>query len=305
VVPYVFISYSQDSEEHIHRILTIAQWFRTHGIEAFVDKFEQSPPQSWQLWCYEQITKASYVLVVCTETYERRVLRQETKGTGRGATWEGAIITGEIYDETEGQTKFIPVVFADDDARYIPFFLKGSSLYNLSDQDSLIDLYRRITDQPEYVPAALGEVMEFPQARLETPVAVIPAPAHTPYETQATPTPAPTQGPTSLADVIEGAWVIQIQTALGMMVMRIALQKDAAGLQTFQAVGVVGPPGWSAFGNWEILPGEQLVLQGTQSVTVPFPQSQPYQAGNQFFSITQNEMHSMSSAREALVWRRE
>ena len=88
---------------------------------------------------------------------------------------EGAIITGEIYDETQGQTKFIPAIFSSDDAQYVPFFLKGSSLYDLSDQDSLVDLYRRITNQPEYVPAALGEVMEFPQARLETPLEVVPA----------------------------------------------------------------------------------------------------------------------------------
>lgn len=302
MVPYIFISYSQDSEEHIHRILTIAQWLRTHGVEAFVDKFEQSPPQSWQLWCYEQIQKASYVLVVCTETYQRRVLRQETEGTGRGATWEGAIITGEIYDDTHGQTKFIPVVFSTDDVQYVPFFLKGSSLYDLSDQDALIDLYRRITDQPEYVPAALGEVMEFPQARLETPLDVVPAPARTPSQTQPMPTSAPAQ-PAMLADAIEGTWVIQIQNPVfGTMVMRIGF--DTA-LHSFTAVGVVGPPGWSAQGTWEILPGEQLIMQGQQSVTAPFPQTTPYQTFNQFFSITQTEMHSMSGAQEALVWRRE
>jgi hypothetical protein len=305
VVPYVFISYSQESEEHIHRILTIAQWLRSHGVEAYVDKFEQSPPQSWQLWCYEQIQKASHVLVVCTEVYERRVLRQESGGTGRGATWEGAIITGEIYDETHGQTKFIPVVFSNDDVQHVPFFLKGSSLYDLSDQDQLIDLYRRITDQPEYVPAALGEVMEFPQARLETPLAVVPAPSRTPSETQAAPTPAPTDGPAQLADVIEGTWVIQIQNPIyGTLVMRIRFEGLPAG-QTFEAHGVVGPPGWSATGTWSLLPGEQLILQGIQSVTAPFPQSSPYQAFNQFFSITPTEMHSMSGAQEALVWRRE
>ena len=194
MVPYVFISYSQESEEHIHRILTVAQWLRSHRIEAYVDKFEQAPPQSWQLSCYEQIQKASYVLVVCTETCERRVLRQESGGTGRGATWEGAIITGEIYDETQGQTKFIPVVFSNDDVQYVPFSSRDRPV-RPSDQDSLVDLYRRITKKPEYVPAALGEVMEFPQARLETPLGVVPAPSRTPSEAQTDPTPAPTDGP--------------------------------------------------------------------------------------------------------------
>jgi hypothetical protein len=147
--------------------------------------------------------------------------------------------------------------------------------------------------------------MAFPQARLETPVAVVAAPARTPSETQPAPTPAsaPAQ-PAALADVIEGTWVIQIQNPVfGTMVMRISF--EAAGLRSFEAVGVVAPPGWSAQGTWEILPGEQLIMQGNQSVTAPFPQSTPYQTFNQFFSITQTETHSMSGAQEALVWRRE
>ena len=106
--------------------------------------------------------------------------------------------------------------------------------------------------------------------------------------------------------MIGGTWVIQIQSPVyGTLMMRISFVPGLAGPQSFEAHGIVGPPGWSATGTWEILPGEQLILQGIQSVTAPFPQSSPYQAFNQFFSITPSEMHSMSGAQEALVWRRE
>lgn len=305
-LPYVFVSYSQESDPHVHQVLTLVQWLRNHGVEAYVDKFEQSPPESWQLWCYEQIQKASYVLVVCTETYERRVLRQEPGGTGRGATWEGAIITSELYDDTTGQSKFIPVVVSAEDTQHVPFFLKGSSLYDLSDQASRDALYRRLTDQPEYVPEPLGEVVDFPQARLEMPLPVVSAPSlSTPgvqRETQA----LDTQGlPTRLADIIEGDWVVQIQSPVfGAMMMRIKMSKGLLGARKFEASAIIGPPGWQATGTWEILPGEQVALQGTQMVLQPFPQQSFYQTFNQFFSITPTELHGMSAAQESVIWRR-
>jgi hypothetical protein len=299
-VPYVFVSYSQESDDHVQRVLTVVQWLRQHGVEAYVDKFEQSPPESWQLWCYEQIQKALYVLVVCTETYERRVLRQEAEGVGRGATWEGTIITNELYDRTAGDSKFIPVVFADGDLEHVPFFLRGSTVYDVSDEDALTDLYRRLTSQPEYVPAPLGAVIDFPQAQLENPLPVVSAP----------PAPQPAvqpaaDGPARLEDVIEGEWVVQIQNALfGTQMMRLTLTGGAPDGGQFQASAIVGPPGWQASGTWQLLPGAQIAFQGTQMVTEPFPQTSYYQTLNQFFSVTRNELHGMSGAQESVVWRR-
>ena len=44
-----------------------------------------------------QIKQAEFVLLVCTETYNRR-FEGEEPGRGRGVTWEGAILTQELYD---------------------------------------------------------------------------------------------------------------------------------------------------------------------------------------------------------------
>src|SRR5438128_2618870 len=62
---YVFISYSWDSEEHERRVYELAQWLRRSGVEAYIDKFETSPKEGWPTWCYPQIEKAKFVLVVC------------------------------------------------------------------------------------------------------------------------------------------------------------------------------------------------------------------------------------------------
>ncbi len=40
-----------------------------------------------------QIEDAAFVLVVCTENYERRFRGKEESGKGLGAQWEVAIIT--------------------------------------------------------------------------------------------------------------------------------------------------------------------------------------------------------------------
>jgi len=302
--PYVFISYSQDSDEHVHRVTSYANWLRTNGVEAYVDKYEQSPPEGWALWCHEQVEKSEFVIVVCTETYERRVERkEEAPGIGRGATWEGAIISNEIYDATRGQTKFVPVVFDADDVEYVPFFLRSTSVYDLSDQESAESLYRRLTDQPEFVPAPLGEVQSFPQERLDQPVPVVPIPP--PSATPAPPPPTAPEATPWLVDVIPGTWVVQIDSPVAPTTsMRLSLANGPAGPQ-FQAAAIIGPPGWTAQGTWQVLPGEQLALQGIQMMTMPFPQTGPWQVLNQFFSITQDELRGVTPMHESVIWRRE
>ena len=67
--PRVFISYSHDSIEHCDQVLALAQELRRNGIQAWVDQFEKSPSQGWPLWCARQILDASYVLLICTQTF--------------------------------------------------------------------------------------------------------------------------------------------------------------------------------------------------------------------------------------------
>jgi hypothetical protein len=45
-----------------------------------------------------EIQKADFVLLVCTETYRRRVERREQPGKGRGVLWEAKLIYNLLYN---------------------------------------------------------------------------------------------------------------------------------------------------------------------------------------------------------------
>ncbi|WP_374713384.1 toll/interleukin-1 receptor domain-containing protein [Symbiobacterium terraclitae] len=99
MVPKVFISYSHDTEEHKRRVLDLANRLRREGIDCSLDRYEPFPSEGWPRWTERQIKWADYVLIVCTETYKRRVEGDEEPGRGLGATWEGRLITQAMYEQ--------------------------------------------------------------------------------------------------------------------------------------------------------------------------------------------------------------
>lgn len=276
----VFVSYSWDSEDHKRRVLALVQWLRARGIDAWLDTFETSPEEGWPLWCYRQIEKAEHVLAVCTERYEQRVLREQTPDTGRGATWEGGVITSAIYDDVGGTDKFIPVVFSAHDAReYVPFFLRGWSIYDVGQDAGRDQLYRHLTDQPAVNPEPLGPILRLPAAELE-----MPRPVGDPIVAPRSPPP-----PANLGDVIEGTWITNVTSPMGQTVTRTMLSR----LSGFEGVGIIGAPGWQARGQWQILPpGNRLLLAGTQT-SMPFGM-QPLRDVFEFHTVTATLLEGMS-----------
>ena len=123
----VFISYSHDSTEHMDRVLALSNRLRQEGVDCHIDQYEQSPPEGWPQWCDRQVEKSDFVLVACTETYLRRFKGEEAPGFGLGATWEGHIITQELYNAQGKNTKFIPIIFSAQDTAYIPVILQGAT----------------------------------------------------------------------------------------------------------------------------------------------------------------------------------
>jgi predicted secreted protein len=156
----VFISYSHDSPEHLERVLRLSNRLRRDGIDCLIDQYEMSPREGWPRWTMSQIEEARFVLVVCTETYHRRVRGKEETGKGLGAKWEGAIITQELYDSEANNDKFIPVLFASEDVAHVPVYLRGVTRYVLDDDYE--NLYRRITNQPKHLKPALGTRRSMP-----------------------------------------------------------------------------------------------------------------------------------------------
>jgi hypothetical protein len=135
-------------------------------VETVIDQHIESPPGGWPRWMVNQIADADFVLVVATESYNRRFLGKEEPEKGLGAQWEGAIISQELYNANGKDQKFIPVIFDREDANHIPIPLQGATYYHVTDEEAYDSLYYRLTHQPPYVPKPLGKVRKRPASSL-------------------------------------------------------------------------------------------------------------------------------------------
>jgi len=95
-------------------------------------------------------------LVVCTQTYYRRFRGFEQPSQGKGADWEGNLITLEIYNARSRTTKFVPIFFDQQDEPFIPEPLRGKSYYLLDSEDDYANLYDFLTGQAGIIPGELG-----------------------------------------------------------------------------------------------------------------------------------------------------
>jgi len=155
--PRVWISYSHDSAKHEERVLALANELRmVGGIDAQLDKYQDAPPEGWLAWMETMLDWADFVLVVCTDTYHRRATGREAEGVGLGATREAMLINQEIFEAGGRNDRFLAVIFENSDKAHIPSWLRLYTYYDLSDEDELSNLVRRITGQPSVTRPPLG-----------------------------------------------------------------------------------------------------------------------------------------------------
>jgi NB-ARC domain/TIR domain/APAF-1 helical domain/WD domain, G-beta repeat len=160
--PKVLISYSHDSPEHRDRVLVLSKRLREEGVDSTIDQYLLVPPEGWPRWMEKQIRDSDFVVMVCTETYYRRVLGEEDPGRGRGVRWEGHLVYEAIYQADTRNTKFIPVLFEGGGLQWIPPVLQSTSYYDLSSEDGYEDLYRRLTNQSRADKPELGKLRSLP-----------------------------------------------------------------------------------------------------------------------------------------------
>ena len=161
--PRVFISYSHDSPEHQHRVLVLADRLRVEGVDASIDQYVQSPQEGWADWCETEIRKSDFVLMVCTETYLRRVNHEEEPGKGYGVLWEARLIRQHLYDQGSVSGRFVPVIFADGSSAHIPTPVKGASIHRVETAEGYERLYRLLTNQPLVRKPELGTLRRLPE----------------------------------------------------------------------------------------------------------------------------------------------
>ena len=159
--PTVFISYSHDSTEHADLVLALGDALRENGIDVVLDQYiHPAPVEGWPRWMDNQIGAADFVLLICTETYRRRVMAREEPSKGLGVRWEGTLIYNRIYNDGPSATRFIPILFAGAEPAQIPDPIQGHARYSITTLDltnpDFERLYRHLTNQPLTPPGEKG-----------------------------------------------------------------------------------------------------------------------------------------------------
>src|SRR5262249_45139601 len=95
-----------------------------------------------------------FVLMVCTETYLRRVDGEEAPGMGYGVLWEARLIKQHLYNSGSVSQKFVPALFTDGRSENIPAPIAGASIFTVDNPRGYESLLRLLTNQPS-TPAPL------------------------------------------------------------------------------------------------------------------------------------------------------
>lgn len=159
--PKVFISYSHDSPEHSDWVLALANQLRQDGIDCEIDQYlPDAPERGWRYWMETEIEQADFVLLVCTEEYQRR-FRGDLVERGHGVAYEGVVISQTLYEHSNRNNKFIPVCPPQSSREQVPTTLRGRNIYALpADYDKL---YRLLSQQPAVDKPPLGKLRAMPR----------------------------------------------------------------------------------------------------------------------------------------------
>jgi hypothetical protein len=139
----VFLSYAHSNDEHRQRVRLFVEYLRAQNLHVVVDtdvKSPAGPPEGWPRWMEHQVEKADWVVLFVDETYRRRFDGREDPNDGRGVTWEGCIISNQLYNAWTKNTKFIPVLAEEANWHLLPSVISGATVYRIpKQQQTLID----------------------------------------------------------------------------------------------------------------------------------------------------------------------
>jgi hypothetical protein len=167
--PKVYISYSHDSAEHVRRVLNLANRLRGDGIDCPKIRSELSPEADANEWSRKQIVESRFVLVVCSEIYERRFREKEEPGIGQGSWFEGMLIRQEL-NMGPSNRKYVPIIFDDVDRRFIPRELQSYTFYSVGLAEGFRALVKYLMDRANEEQPSLDRGPRNPSAQQAPPV---------------------------------------------------------------------------------------------------------------------------------------
>ncbi|MGH8574933.1 MAG: hypothetical protein ACREX8_20550 [Gammaproteobacteria bacterium] len=98
--PRVFISYAHESGALRVSVAALAEWLGGRDCRVLTDHpfVDRPPPEGWLVWMLVCIEQAETALVMRAPKLKARYEKTAAPDAGRGATYEGAIVTQRIYD---------------------------------------------------------------------------------------------------------------------------------------------------------------------------------------------------------------
>jgi hypothetical protein len=160
----LFISYSHDDENHAKKVLQLANDLRRAGFDVPIDQHVAAPEQGWPLWMENGIEDSAFVLLICTQTYKRRITGKEKEKIGYGCRFEGKVIYNAIDKDASRNNKYLPVLFNNADKAHIPLILAGDTFYLITPDDpkGFDDLIRRLQDKHQAFTPPVGPAKNIP-----------------------------------------------------------------------------------------------------------------------------------------------
>jgi hypothetical protein len=154
--PWVFISYSHDSEEHKAQVRRFATLLHSRiGLEVILDQWHDNVRIDWSLWATRNLKAADFIIVVASPLYRARADGEAPPDEGRGAQFETAIIRNKLTKDLEdGTRRVLPVVLPGRSIDDIPEFLNPYSMtrYEIPDftDAGVADLLAAITGRGQH-----------------------------------------------------------------------------------------------------------------------------------------------------------
>lgn len=175
--PTVFISYSQEDNEHKKWVKDLADRLLSDGIEVTVDQYDLTLGDRLPQFMEQSVSGVDYVLIICTPTYKNK---SDTRRGGVG--YEGHIISGELLAKGN-ERKFIPVIRKGNIDESLPVFLvgkygidlTGGKEYENNYKDLVTTIYGankkpKLGKQPSYIEKRYTKPM---QENKEAPIKIL------------------------------------------------------------------------------------------------------------------------------------
>ncbi len=124
VAPKVFVSYVHESERHQADVLAFATFLRGQGVDAVLDRWSAASRHDWYAWAINEMTEATFVIVVASPTYRAVGDGGGPSDLHRGVQSEATLLRDLVYgDRLVWTPKVLPVLLPGRTLAEIPRFL--------------------------------------------------------------------------------------------------------------------------------------------------------------------------------------